>query len=161
MIVQKFGGTSVADADRMNRAAAIVAAERGRSPVVVVSALGGVTDLLTLAVDEAVAGRKEALEPVLAELERRHRWALAGACAEPRRRHDLELEVALVRVPSLIWARRKIAGGEVILDHRLLRRAGKDSSIFVSCLRDGHRYACEVAVALPAVMDTDIRRIDT
>ncbi len=92
MIVQKFGGTSVADADRMNRAAAIVAAERGRAPVVVVSALGGVTDLLTLAIEESVAGRKDALEPVLAELERRHRWALAGACTDARRRHDLELE---------------------------------------------------------------------
>src|SRR4029453_14537049 len=45
--VRKFGGTSVADADAVRRVVAIVASERRRTviagPVVVVSALGGVT----------------------------------------------------------------------------------------------------------------------
>ena len=50
MKVLKFGGTSVADADAIRRVVAIVAEERRakviEGPVVVVSALGGVTDKL-------------------------------------------------------------------------------------------------------------------
>ena len=43
-IVMKFGGTSVADAAAFENVARIVAAEREASPVVVVSAMSGVTD---------------------------------------------------------------------------------------------------------------------
>ncbi|HTL28006.1 MAG TPA: aspartate kinase [Tepidisphaeraceae bacterium] len=46
LIVQKFGGTSVADAERIHRAArrAIATAEKGNQVVVVVSAMGDTTD---------------------------------------------------------------------------------------------------------------------
>src|SRR5204863_391407 len=46
LIVQKFGGTSVADAERIHKAArrAIAAKERGNQVVVVVSAMGDATD---------------------------------------------------------------------------------------------------------------------
>ena len=70
MIVMKFGGTSVADAERIRSVAQIVARHAGRRPVVVVSALGGVTDLLVRAVRLAAVGDHEPLEPVLAEAER-------------------------------------------------------------------------------------------
>jgi len=48
LIVQKFGGTSVADAERIHKAArrAILAKERGNQVVVVVSAMGDTTDNL-------------------------------------------------------------------------------------------------------------------
>jgi aspartate kinase len=45
-VVMKFGGTSVADADAINNVAQIVAARLALSPIVVVSALSGVTDAL-------------------------------------------------------------------------------------------------------------------
>ena len=93
MIVTKFGGTSVADAERIRAAAEIVAARRERRPVVVVSALAGVTDLLLAAVAAARRGDVEGLEPVLADLERRHRWALGGSVTDSARRHDLALEI--------------------------------------------------------------------
>src|SRR3984885_2646700 len=46
LIVQKFGGSSVADAERIHRAAkrAIAAKERGNQVAVVVSAMGDTTD---------------------------------------------------------------------------------------------------------------------
>src|SRR4030095_10678289 len=61
MRVLKFGGTSVADETAIARVTAIVAAEAralGSSggPVVVVSALGGVTDQLLAAADIARRG---------------------------------------------------------------------------------------------------------
>jgi aspartate kinase len=46
MIVMKFGGTSVEDAPAITRVASIVAGRRTQKPVVVVSAMGGVTDVL-------------------------------------------------------------------------------------------------------------------
>lgn len=54
MIVIKFGGTSVADATAIHRAADIVKRKLDRSPVVVVSALGGTTNAL-LAIGEQSA----------------------------------------------------------------------------------------------------------
>ena len=48
-LVMKFGGTSVADAAAFENVARIVSAARDASPVVVVSAMSGVTDSLLLA----------------------------------------------------------------------------------------------------------------
>jgi aspartate kinase len=48
-VVMKFGGTSVADATAFENVARIVSAERAAFPVVVVSAMSGVTDALLVA----------------------------------------------------------------------------------------------------------------
>jgi aspartate kinase len=56
MIVQKFGGTSVGSAGPIARLAEIVRAHRDRSPVVVVSAVGGVTNKLFALANQALAG---------------------------------------------------------------------------------------------------------
>ena len=93
MIVMKFGGTSVADAERIAAAAEIVRGRLSRGPVVVVSALAGVTDLLVRAVALAREGQREALDPILADLARRHRWALTGGIEDAGRRHALGLEI--------------------------------------------------------------------
>lgn len=57
MIVVKFGGSSVTDPAAIRRAAAIVESRRARRPVVVVSALGGVTNLLLEIADQAARGQ--------------------------------------------------------------------------------------------------------
>lgn len=69
MIVCKFGGTSVGDAPAIRRLVEIVRQRSDRQPLVVVSALAGVTDGLLGLVPQAVrddpaevAGRMEALE---------------------------------------------------------------------------------------------------
>ena len=54
MIVVKFGGTSVGDAEAIERAAEIVEGRLDTQPIVVVSALGGATNAL-LAVGEQPA----------------------------------------------------------------------------------------------------------
>jgi len=56
MIVCKFGGTSVADAEAIQRAAVIIDGRRARHPVVVVSALAGVTNALLAIAEQATAG---------------------------------------------------------------------------------------------------------
>ncbi|HEX8322275.1 MAG TPA: aspartate kinase [Tepidisphaeraceae bacterium] len=62
LIVQKFGGTSVADAEKIHRAAAraVATKQRGHQVVVVVSAMGDTTDdLLDLAKAVSTAGGTE------------------------------------------------------------------------------------------------------
>ncbi|HWB52551.1 MAG TPA: aspartate kinase [Tepidisphaeraceae bacterium] len=66
LIVQKFGGTSVADAERIHKAAsrAIAAQEQGNQIVVVVSAMGDTTDdLISLAKQVCTFGGKEIPPP--------------------------------------------------------------------------------------------------
>lgn len=72
MQVLKFGGTSVANAENINKVAAIVkeAIKNGRT-IVVVSALGGVTDLLLTAASLAADGN-ETYKDRLGLVEQRH-----------------------------------------------------------------------------------------
>jgi aspartate kinase len=72
MIVSKFGGTSVADADAIRRVAAIVAARAGQRPLVVVSALAGVTDGLLALGATVRTGRRDELAAAVEALVRRH-----------------------------------------------------------------------------------------
>jgi aspartate kinase len=75
MVVQKFGGTSVADPDAVSRLIEIVRTVRardGRGPVVVVSALSGVTDTLLLVAAEAGAARVERALSQVNRLRERH-----------------------------------------------------------------------------------------
>src|SRR4249919_1335514 len=92
MIVMKFGGTSVADRAAIERLIAIVRAARQaaiqpesadwRGPLVVVSALSGVTDRLLGVAAEAGAGDAEGARTNLRELRARHHTVaevIAGA----------------------------------------------------------------------------------
>ena len=72
MQVLKFGGTSVANAENINKVVEIVSATIKKEPaVVVVSALGGVTDLLLGAATMAAAG-DETYREKLTVVEQRH-----------------------------------------------------------------------------------------
>ncbi len=72
MQVLKFGGTSVANADNINKVLAVVKEKIKKDrTIVVVSALGGVTDLLLGAAALAAAG-DEAYKEKLAVVEQRH-----------------------------------------------------------------------------------------
>jgi len=94
MVVQKFGGTSVADPVAIRRLIEIVRTARtrdGRGPVVVVSAMSKVTDGLLAVASAAGAGRTgEALQRV-DELRERHASALgalvSGAAHTPLLEH--------------------------------------------------------------------------
>jgi aspartate kinase len=111
VVVQKFGGTSVADPEAIRRLIAIVSrarAEHGRGPVVVVSAMSKVTDALLLLAHEAAAGRPDAAHRTLDELRRRHREALLDLAPASAERVgpliDRELDQVATLLPSLAAA---------------------------------------------------------
>ena len=72
MIVMKFGGTSVQDSAAINQAVEIVAGKLDRSPVVVVSAMAGVTDALLLIARLAREHRFDDASPIIDQLRERH-----------------------------------------------------------------------------------------
>jgi len=75
MIVQKFGGTSVGGADPIRRLARIVSSSLPRKPLVVVSAVGGVTNKLFALGELARAGAE--WKPDLEAIEEQHRALVA------------------------------------------------------------------------------------
>jgi aspartate kinase len=64
MIVMKFGGSSVANAERIRHVGEIVAARAARKPVVVLSAMGDTTDFLLEAAERALSGRGVSVEAI-------------------------------------------------------------------------------------------------
>jgi aspartate kinase len=75
LLVMKFGGTSVEDAAAINRTASIVGGRvaAGKQPVVVVSAMARVTDLLLRAAASAAQGDRTGALAISSRLRARHR----------------------------------------------------------------------------------------
>jgi aspartate kinase len=75
LVVMKFGGTSVEDPAAISRTAAIVAGRvaQGKQPVVVVSAMAQVTDLLLRAAAAAAQGDRTGALAITSRLRARHR----------------------------------------------------------------------------------------
>ena len=100
MIVMKFGGTSVGSAERIRSLAERVRERLDRRPVVVVSALSGVTDLLLRGAQLALA-RDSDYEGVLYQLLDRHhgliRELVPAGAAQSRLLEHLEATVAELR----------------------------------------------------------------
>jgi len=72
MIVIKFGGTSVGDANRVANAIDIVAERRHLQPIVVVSALAGVTNDLVAATEAACEGDFDRVAQIIDRVRQRH-----------------------------------------------------------------------------------------
>lgn len=85
MVVQKFGGTSVADPDAIARLIEIVRRARardGRGPAVVVSAMSGVTDALLAIASSAGAGSADEAQVKVRQLRERHLAAAHALVAD-------------------------------------------------------------------------------
>jgi aspartate kinase len=78
MIISKFGGTSVADAVAIRRLVEIAALRGSQRPVVVVSALAGVTDALIALARATEASDGEGARSLIDGLGRRHEAVAAG-----------------------------------------------------------------------------------
>jgi aspartate kinase len=86
LLVMKFGGTSVGDADRFRQCAEIVAqAAREDRVIVVVSAVAGVTDLIFRTIDAARHANSPSAETHLEKFEGVHRELMAALFEGERR----------------------------------------------------------------------------
>jgi aspartokinase/homoserine dehydrogenase 1 len=102
--VMKFGGTSVGNAECIRRAAEIVARAAGEGSVVaVVSAMGGVTNILIEAAQASARGDMDAAGNLAETLRRQHQEAIEILIGAGDRRAQLaaELEQIIEEVTSL------------------------------------------------------------
>ena len=155
--VMKFGGSSVGDAERIRRAAILVArAQVDATPVVVVSAVGGVTNRLVEIADLAGRG-DEGYEAVVREIEERHR-ALLRALAPPD-----ELPALGLRLESALTELGRLARGAQLLGECTLRTRDRmlatgellSSMLVAACLRAAGTAAA--AVDAREILRTDNR----
>ena len=72
MIVCKFGGTSVQDAEAMTRLAQIIATRRKQKPVVVASAMGKTTNQLLEVAQTAAKGKRQEALDLLTKIKEKH-----------------------------------------------------------------------------------------
>jgi aspartate kinase len=97
MVVVKFGGTSVGAPAQIDQAARIVNELRDRKPIVVVSAMGGVTDALLQAGEAAVNGQTRQREDKLWEIRSRHDQAINELFK------DRDVAVSVQETERIIW----------------------------------------------------------
>lgn len=133
--VLKFGGTSVADADAFRRVAQIVRAaqQRGTKPVVVTSAVGGVTDRLLSTVRYAVHDDAEPLRQALGEIVERHESiSHALLAAEARGSFAHALEAASGRITNLLRVLGEHPGTRPALEDEIVSYGERLSSHLLS-----------------------------
>lgn len=92
----KFGGTSVKDAEAFSRVAGVIAKEGGDFPVVVTSAMAGVTDALLDAFETAKKGSSSAAFESLGEHFARHQ-EVSDKLLEGRRKKSFDAELDLAK----------------------------------------------------------------
>jgi aspartate kinase len=109
VIVLKFGGTSVRNAEWMKRSLAIVMAQLGRAPIVVLSATAKTTDRLVALANAARNGDQETSISMLSEIEKSHREAAQALVT-----HDAG-ENLLEKIDSLLGELRSIINGMMLI----------------------------------------------
>lgn len=98
MIVCKFGGTSVGDAPAIRRLVAVVSARAHEQPVVVVSALAGVTDGLLAVADAAARGDRLGVERGVDALTDRHNEVATQLEGAGEAQEVIERDLRLLRL---------------------------------------------------------------
>ncbi|PYQ20612.1 MAG: lysine-sensitive aspartokinase 3 [Acidobacteria bacterium] len=146
MIVMKFGGTSVGSAERIRSVAGLVRDRRDRRPVVVVSALGGVTDLLIRGARLALE-RDPAWEAAVYEALSCHH-ATVTTLFRGRSQDPL-----LAHVDALVTELRSLYTGVFNLEELTPRTLDAIAGI-------GERISCEIVAAALEDAGTPARAVD-
>src|SRR5215831_1195058 len=139
MVVVKFGGTSVGAPAQIDQAARIVLGMREQKPIVVVSAMGGITDALLRAGEAAVTGQTRLREDKLWDIRSRHDQAINQLFK------DRNIAVSVQETERIIWEEaQKVFTGVSLLREMSARSRDLISSfgerliisIFAQYLRD-------------------------
>jgi aspartate kinase len=113
MIVCKFGGTSVADADAIGRLIRIIRARLEDCPIVVVSALAGVTDALLTLARVAYRGDPTELGATMDALVQRHETIARGLPGTESAIEAISADAATLRQELLAGLGRMLKPAEV------------------------------------------------
>ena len=131
--VHKFGGAALADLHAFRHAADIIASHGGAAPVIVVSAMRGVTDALALSAHSAAPKARTTLRA----LERRHRAVAAGLAVSSAQRKDLQAVIAGICAELTAVCARRRSGPLAVaqLDFVTSRGEVLAAALFVAALQ--------------------------
>jgi aspartate kinase len=117
LVVMKFGGTSVEDAAAIQRTARIVAGRvgKGLQPVVVVSAMAKVTDLLIAAAATAARGDRASALAITERLRIRHKDTASQLIAEARATSSAKPQPDPLEIATHEWMEAEFDGLDEIL----------------------------------------------
>jgi bifunctional aspartokinase / homoserine dehydrogenase 1 len=153
--VWKFGGASLASAEQIEKAAALIAKHSG--PLVIVpSALAGITDLLLEGARQALAGRRDEIARLSATFLRRHRDVVRALLPSgaPRRKLLATVDIAAREYRELCAAIGLLDNLEPRASDRLVSRGERVSAqILTAALTRAGRRA--VYVDALEVVETD------
>lgn len=145
MIVMKFGGTSVKDAAAFLRVAKIIERKKEQKPLIVLSAVAGITNLLEEMVHLAVAQKTEEVKGKLYLFEQRHLTIIEGLFKEQKQVNLLleKLHKKVEKLRALLTATEAIRLGAGDLNHAILSSGELLSSFILSQLLAlrGHNVA--------------------
>ncbi len=186
MIIMKFGGTSVKNEKAMRNVAHIIKSNLSKQPVIVVSALSGITDMLEKSLDEALHQNDRAMKATVNQIRVRH-TTMIDALFQDTPSHDSmkyfidseieklrvllgALETVRVEIPNLKHAALSI--GEILSSrilNALLRENGIDSNfvdarsfMFTTDHQEGPvPLPTEIAKAACSIFPPLIRKHDT
>jgi aspartate kinase len=147
VIVMKFGGTSVGSAERIGAVAALVRERLSRRPLVVVSALGGVTDQLIEGAHRAMR-RDTGADDVLERLRHRHLVAVDALLPSGPDRDRLR-----AHVESVLGELRVLYRGVHYLGELTARSLDAISGM-------GERLSFEIGAAALLARDVPARAVD-
>jgi aspartate kinase len=147
VIVMKFGGTSVGSAERLEAVARLVEERLPRRPLVVVSALGGVTDELIRGGRLAVA-RDPGTEALVDGLRKRHEEAVRALLPEGPERERL-----LSHVETVLAELRVLYRGVHYLEELTPRSLDAISAM-------GERLSFEITAAALCARGVPARAVD-
>lgn len=147
MKILKFGGSSLADADRIKRVAEIIRAARMEQPIaVVLSAMQGITNLLLQAAGEAAAGDASYHDRVQEILER-HSAAVDGLFSSQDR------AVVIAPIEDLVHDL-----GELLRGVELVKECSPRTSDLIASF--GERMSCRLMVAYLDALGADSIVVD-
>jgi len=123
--VLKFGGTSVGDASRIARVVDIISsASRDADLVVVISAMGGVTNRLVEAARQAEVGNEKAVGELLRQLRQQHATVLEATIQSPD-----EQSLIARKMDELLAEGERLCKGTTLLRELTLRAYDAISSL--------------------------------
>ena len=149
MVVMKFGGTSLGSVDRIKQAARVVASSRQSDPIVILSAMGGVTDLLLDTGGKAIRGADQEVIQALALLRATHESTASGLIEDTGRVADL-----LSDLKPILEEMQKVLTGVL-----LLRELSTRSRDLISSF--GERLIVPIFAAYLNQIEVQAEAIDT
>jgi bifunctional aspartokinase / homoserine dehydrogenase 1 len=131
--VHKFGGAALADPAAFRHAASIIASYAAQRPVIVVSAMRGVTDALTI----AAQGPQTTAKKALATLARQHRAVAAALITDREHRTQLlgQVDAIFTDLSALSATRTRGVPNRALVDRMISRGEVLAALLLVAALQ--------------------------